>query len=248
MAKQTIGIGSTANDGTGDSIRVSFDKVNDNTNEIYSFFGDGSTLAISGDATVSAGALTIANDAIETAMIADSQVTNAKMAANSIDSDQYVDGSIDTAHIADSQVTNAKMAADSIDSDQYVDGSIDTVHIADDQITFAKIENRYTALSALGTGSSFALDFSAASNFTATANANATFTFSNAVQGQVITLSLSGNYTITFSESGSTFRRVGSGEYDGASSNLIQIICVDDTSGSKIYTYSVGTYQSDTTP
>ena len=68
------------------------------------------------------------------------------------------------------------MAADSIDSDQYVDGSIDTVHIADDQITFAKIENRYTALSALGTGSSFALDFSAASNFTATANANATFT------------------------------------------------------------------------
>jgi hypothetical protein len=35
MAKQTIGIGTTANDGTGDSIRVSFDKVNDNFEEIY---------------------------------------------------------------------------------------------------------------------------------------------------------------------------------------------------------------------
>ena len=32
------------------------------------------------------------------------------MSANSIDSDQYVDGSIDTAHIADNQVTLAKMA------------------------------------------------------------------------------------------------------------------------------------------
>ena len=34
------------------------------------------------------------------------------MAANSVDSDQYVDGSIDTAHIADSQVTGAKLALD----------------------------------------------------------------------------------------------------------------------------------------
>ena len=32
------------------------------------------------------------------------------MSVNSIDSDQYVDGSIDTAHIDDNQVTLAKMA------------------------------------------------------------------------------------------------------------------------------------------
>jgi hypothetical protein len=61
------------------------------------------------------------------------------MAVNSIDSDQYVDGSIDTAHIADSQITVAKMAVNSIDSDQYVDGSIDTAHISADAITEAKI-------------------------------------------------------------------------------------------------------------
>jgi len=76
---------------------------------------------------------------IKTTGIADDAVTVAKMADNSIDSDQYVDGSIDTAHIADSQITVAKMAANSIDSDQYVDGSIDTAHIADSQITSAKI-------------------------------------------------------------------------------------------------------------
>ena len=76
---------------------------------------------------------------IDTAHIADSQITVAKMAANSIDSDQYVDGSIDTAHIADSQITVAKMAANSVDSDQYVDGSIDTAHYADNSITGAEL-------------------------------------------------------------------------------------------------------------
>ena len=35
MAKQTIGIGTTANDGTGDTLRVAFDKANDNFNEVY---------------------------------------------------------------------------------------------------------------------------------------------------------------------------------------------------------------------
>ena len=35
MAQQTLNIGSTANDGTGDTLRVAMDKVNDNFNEIY---------------------------------------------------------------------------------------------------------------------------------------------------------------------------------------------------------------------
>jgi hypothetical protein len=63
------------------------------------------------------------------------------MSVNSVDSDQYVDGSIDTAHIADSQITLAKMAANSVDSDQYVDGSIDTAHLGDDQVTAAKLND-----------------------------------------------------------------------------------------------------------
>ena len=44
MAKQTINIGSTANDGTGSTLRVGGDIINDNFNEIYPAFGDGSTL------------------------------------------------------------------------------------------------------------------------------------------------------------------------------------------------------------
>ena len=46
MAKQTIGLGTTPNDGTGDNLRVGGDKVNDNFNEIYSALGDGTDLQI----------------------------------------------------------------------------------------------------------------------------------------------------------------------------------------------------------
>jgi len=47
MAKQTIGLGVSANDNTGDSLRVGGGKVNDNFNELYSALGNGSTLQMS---------------------------------------------------------------------------------------------------------------------------------------------------------------------------------------------------------
>jgi len=74
----------------------------------------------------------------------DGTVTLAKMAANSIDSDQYVDGSIDAVHLSansidsdsyvDGSIDNAHIADDAIDSEHYADGSIDNAHIADDAI------------------------------------------------------------------------------------------------------------------
>jgi hypothetical protein len=94
-------------------------------------------VAVSGDVTIaSSGAITIANNAVETAMINADAVTGAKIADDAINSEHYTDGSIDTAHIADLQVTTAKIAADAItgakipdnaiNSEHYTDGSIDT--------------------------------------------------------------------------------------------------------------------------
>jgi len=45
MARQTINIGTTANDGTGDPLRTAFDKINDNFIELYGADGDSNTLA-----------------------------------------------------------------------------------------------------------------------------------------------------------------------------------------------------------
>lgn len=44
MAKQTINVGTVANDGTGSSIRAGGQIVNNNFDEIYSLFGDGSSI------------------------------------------------------------------------------------------------------------------------------------------------------------------------------------------------------------
>ena len=55
MAQQTVDIGVQGNDGTGDSIRESFRKVNENFTEIYAVFGAGGTIKFTnlGDAPTS---------------------------------------------------------------------------------------------------------------------------------------------------------------------------------------------------
>ena len=81
---------------------------------------------------------------------ADDFVTNARMAVNSIDSDQYVDGSIDTAHFAAGAVDAAAMGANSVDSSELVDGSVDLSHMSvnsvdSDQYVDGSIDNAHLA-------------------------------------------------------------------------------------------------------
>ena len=64
MAKQTIGIGTTANDGTGDPLRTAFDKTNDNFTELYN------------------GAGGIADDSVTYAKLGTEFTTSAALATN----------------------------------------------------------------------------------------------------------------------------------------------------------------------
>ena len=57
-----------------------------------------------------AGAGTIAEVQVATAMIAADAVDGTKLADNAVNSAHYTDGSIDTVHIADNQITLAKVA------------------------------------------------------------------------------------------------------------------------------------------
>lgn len=61
MSKQTINIGSTANDGSGSTIRAGGDLVNDNFNEIYAGIGDGSSIKIDVSGATSGQALLFNN-------------------------------------------------------------------------------------------------------------------------------------------------------------------------------------------
>ena len=195
MAKQTINIGTSANDGTGDPLRTAMDKTNDNFTELYNGAGG----------------------------------------------------------VADGAVTTAKLADDAVDSAKIADGAIDTVHIADDNVTFAKIENRYTAKSTTSsTSGTVSIDWSAATTFefTASLTGATTISFTNFKQGQVIGIyGLTGSQTITLDSDAATsetFNKVGGVDYDGASSNYLQVVCVDD-SATAVFNYSVATYTSDTT-
>lgn len=55
MAKQTINLGSSANDGTGDPLRTAFDKINDNFDELYlySTAASGNNITITGNTIAS---------------------------------------------------------------------------------------------------------------------------------------------------------------------------------------------------
>jgi len=67
MTQQVINLGIQGNDGTGDSIRTSFQKINSNFNELYAIFGAGGTIKFTalGDApsTYSANQVIMSNPA-----------------------------------------------------------------------------------------------------------------------------------------------------------------------------------------
>ena len=227
-------------------------EVDGGDNVIFKTSGEieASSLDISGDVdvdgTLEADAITINGTAIGS--IYSPVAGHASIATvGTIGTGVWQGTAIAQAYIANDAINGDKIADDAINSEHYTDGSIDTAHIADNNITHDKLENRYTVLSALGTGGSQTLDFSAATTFTATMNGNATFTITNPKQGQVVDLILNGNHTPTLSLSGATFNKVGTVNYDGSTTNLIQIVVADD-SASEIFYYSVAPIASDTTP
>ena len=72
MAKQSISLGSSANDGTGSTLRAGGDLINDNFNEIYTLIGDGTDLSLSGLTLPSA---TLSGNATITSIVSSSAFT-----------------------------------------------------------------------------------------------------------------------------------------------------------------------------
>ena len=109
-------------------------KLIDETNSTTDVLTQGSTNLYNqthtGEVT-GATALTIANDA----------VTQAKIADDAVGADQLAASAVVTASIVDANVTTAKIADDNITTAKVLDANITTAKIADDAITTAKILN-----------------------------------------------------------------------------------------------------------
>jgi len=134
-------------DGEFDAVQAAFNGTTGHSHDGTS--GEGPQIATAGlaDNAVTTAKITdanvttakIADSNVTTAKITDANVTLAKMAANSVDSDQYVDGSIDRIHLAADIIDGTKIADNAVDSEHYTDGSIDRVHLAADIVDGTKI-------------------------------------------------------------------------------------------------------------
>ena len=134
MAQQDINIGA-ANQGNGDTLFDAFTKVQANFTELYTDETQGEVNSIVAGTGVSVSSAT-----------GDVTVTNDAPNANHTGE---VTGATELT-ITNGAVTNAKMAADSVDSAQYVDGSIDTVHLANDIVTYDKLAAEFTTSTPVG--------------------------------------------------------------------------------------------------
>ena len=285
MAKQTINIGTTANDGTGDQLRAAFDKVNDNFTELYTDdAGDvGSITATAPIARDQAtGAVTISlNDAGVTFAKMQNVAANSLLVRNANSSGVLTEkaltdtqiligdgtgmtsaalsGDVTMANtgavtIANDAVEQAMIADDAVGADQLASNAVVTASITDNNVTHDKLENRYTAKATSTATGSQDLDASTATTFLLTGNvATATLTIQNLKLGQVIDIVLSGTLssaviTLATNFTSATINKVGSTDLDQSATNVIQVVCIDDTTSAAIVNYSINTFAADTTP
>ena len=128
MAKQTINIGTTANDSTGDPLRTAFDKTNDNFDELYTADGlkaDIASPTLTGTpAAPTAGAATNSTQIATTAFVQQelSSGTTALLTSNFIDDDTMATATATT--ISSSESTKAYV-------DTLISGT-DTMHYKGD--------------------------------------------------------------------------------------------------------------------
>ena len=236
MAQQTINIGTTANDGTGDPIRSAFDKSNDNFTELYAkpdlslaaniltlTKADGTTDTVDLSTYLDEDSRSIASGTIDGAGI----VTFTRDDATTFTLD--LSSLLDDTNLVTS--VNTQVGAVVLDSDDIAEGSTNLYNqthtgdvtgstaltIANDVIDYANMGAEFTTAAVISASD---VDFSSAAVFTKTLSANTTLTFSNVSTGMVKDLVITGDFTLTLPASVKTI----TGTYDGTVSNLIQIV------------------------
>ena len=128
--------------------------------------------------------------------------------------------------------------------------------IANDAIDHNQLAGRYTAVQDISTTSgTINLDASSYAVFNLTGNvATATLNVQNMKTGQAIDILLSGSslssavITLADDFTTSAINKVGSNDLDTSGTNMIQVVCIDDTDSDAILNYAIATYTSDTTP
>jgi hypothetical protein len=126
-------------------------------------------------------------------------------------------------------------------------------------IDHGQLADRYTKeitkTDTSGTGASaVTIDWSTGSSFhfSSSLTGDIDLKFDNYKVCQVIDIyGLTGSHTITLDSTATgteVFHKVGGVDYDGGSTNHLQIVCLDDSASTPVFHYSIGTTASDDTP
>ncbi|MAO19949.1 MAG: hypothetical protein CMJ25_04285 [Phycisphaerae bacterium] len=139
-------------------------------------------------------------------------------------------------------------------ADGTVATSLSSGFLADDSVTYDKLSNRYTAVETItSTSGATTVNWANATIFRMQSACTGAkeFDFTGYKAGQVITIfNLTGEYALTLDSDAATseaFNKIGSTDYAGGSTNILQVECIDD-SANAIFNYSIQTYTSDPTP
>ena len=107
--------------------------------------------SVSGDASLNAeGALTIANNSVESAMLQDGAVQQVKIANNAVGANQLADNTVTAVKIQDGAIQEAKLANGACTAEKLANDAVATNKIANDAVTSAKIANDAVGASELG--------------------------------------------------------------------------------------------------
>ena len=246
MAKQTINIGVSANDGTGDPLRSAFSKTNDNITELY----NGQSISIVSDelrltrADGTTSTVDLSSYLDEDARAIASGTLNVATGIVTFTRDDASTFTIDLSGLKD--ITSA----DGITIEYNLSSEL---RVKDNGISYAKLEGRFTDKQDIATTSgTINLDASSYGIFelTSALTGATTLNIQNIKKGQVIDILVTGSQTITFTDDFTTsaINKLAEADYDGANTNHIQVICIDDNDSDAILNYVVTSYTSDTTP
>ena len=250
-----VGVGTSANDNTGDPLRTAFIQINDNFTELYvepsiSLVGNILTLTRPDDSTSTVDLAPYLDEdarAISSGTLNGGIVTFTRDDATTFTLD--LSGLLDDTNTVTS--VNGEVGVVVLDTDDIAQGAtnlynqahtgdvtgslgltiaplaVTTGKIADDAVEYSKLGAEFTTAAVISASD---VDFSSAQVFTKTLSGATTLTFSNTAIGMVKDLVITGDFTLTL-PAGSTV----AGTYDGTVSNLIQVV----VTGASEYWYSI---------
>ena len=149
---------------------------------------------------------------------------------------------------------DAFVAVNAMTTEIYGDNFVTNGMLNDDIVDHAELADRYTEVESISTlTGTVSFDCSNGAVFKLSGDITGAYTIdlSNYKKGQIITIyPIKGSFTVTLDAQGTstnTFNKLAESDYDGASSNILQIECVDDSATDPVFFYSVTTFASDST-